>query len=391
MATETEILKPPVASIGLVGWLRKNLFSGWFNSSLTLATLYILYLVLTTTWEFVAGVRWGIVTANLKLFMVGRYPPDQLWRVQICVSLVVFLFGASWGAWRGIARQIAIALAALFATLALVPFETSLRIWLGANVALIAVGFALGYFTHARRVLTLAWLLSIPVVFILLYGFGALPAVSTDQWGGLLLTVTLAVVGIVASFPLGVLLAVGRTSTYPAIRYFCILWIEVIRGVPLVTIIFMAQVMLPLFLPEGFSIERVVKSMAAFTIFTSAYLAETVRGGLQAIPHGQGEAAKALGLNPLQSLYLIILPQALRAVIPALVGQFISLFKDTSLVAIVGLLDLAGVAQAAANQKDFLGHQPEAFLFIAAIYFVFSFSMSQASRRLEKSLGVGER
>lgn len=391
MTTEPEALKPPIASISLLDWLRKNLFSNWLNSVLTVAALYLLYLILSSAVEFVSGVQWGIVTANLKLFMVGRYPPDQLWRVQACVSLVALLFGASWAIWHSIARQIAIAVAALFATLALLPFESALRLWLAANVGLVGLGFGLGYLTKARQAVIISWLLSIPAVFFLLYGFNALPTVSTDQWGGLLLTVTLAAVGIIASFPLGVLLAVGRTSTYPAIRYFSILWIEVIRGVPLVTIIFMAQVMLPLFLPEGLTVERVVKSMAAFTIFTSAYLAETVRGGLQSIPPGQGEAAKALGLNPLHALYLIILPQALRAVIPALVGQFISLFKDTSLVAIVGLLDLAGVAQAAANQKDFLGHQPEAFLFIAAIYFVFSFSMSYASRRLEKSLGVGER
>jgi general L-amino acid transport system permease protein len=236
-----------------------------------------------------------------------------------------------------------------------------------------------------------AWLLSLPVIGALLYGVGGLPRVGTDVWGGLLLTLTLALVGIVASFPLGVLLAVGRQSTYPAIRAFCIGYIELIRGVPLITVLFMMQIILPLFLPEGITVERAVRAMVAFTLFTAAYVAEIVRGGLQAIPRGQTEAARALGLNGALTLLLIILPQALRVTIPAMVGQFISLFKDTSLVAIVGLLELARIATAAANQPEFLGKLAEVYVFIAAIYFVFAFAMSHGSRRLEKTLGVGER
>ena len=215
--------------------------------------------------------------------------------------------------------------------------------------------------------------------------------VPTDQWGGLLLTLALALVGITASFPLGVSLAVGRQSTFPAIRIFCIGYIELVRGLPLITILFMLQIMLPLFLPQQITVERAVRAMVAFTLFTAAYIAEIVRGGLQAIPRGQGEAARALGLNGALTLLFIILPQALRLTIPAMVGQFISLFKDTSLVAIVGLLDLARIANAAANQPEFLGRVSEVYVFIAAIYFAIAFAMSYASRRLEKTLGVGER
>ena len=226
---------------------------------------------------------------------------------------------------------------------------------------------------------------------VLLYGAAGLPAVTTDLWGGLLLTFTLAVSGIVLSFPLGVALAVGRQSTYPVMRVFCTLFIEIIRGVPLITVLFMMQIMLQLFLPEGITLERVFRAIAGFTVFTAAYLAEVVRGGLQSIGRGQSEAAKALGLNSLQIMWLIILPQALRAVIPALVGQFISLFKDTSLVAIVGLLDLTGIANAVVQQQAFLGLQREVYLFIAALYFACAASMSWASRRVERTLGVGER
>jgi general L-amino acid transport system permease protein len=259
------------------------------------------------------------------------------------------------------------------------------------NLGLIGAGFAVGYFFKPRRLLVWAWLLSLVVNGILLYGIGDVPRVPTDQWGGLLLTLTLAIVSIIASFPLGVLLAVGRQSTYPAIRGFCTLYIELIRGVPLITLLFMLQIMLPLFLPQEFTVERAIRAMVALTLFTAAYVAEIVRGGLQAIPRGQSEAARALGLNSALTLLFIILPQALRLTIPAMVGQFISLFKDTSLVAIVGLLDLARIANAAANQPEFLGQLPQVYTFIAAIYFVIAFAMSYGSRRLEKSLGVGER
>ncbi|HZQ05255.1 MAG TPA: amino acid ABC transporter permease [Anaerolineae bacterium] len=395
MATQSQIssdiLKPPATQVGVVGWLRRNLFSTWYNALLTLLALYVIYLITKSIFDFVTTANWGVVTNNLSLFMVGRYPADQVWRVKTSVSIFVFLIGASWAMWRGVAQSVAILLAAIFTAAAILPFATNDRLWMAGNLALVGVGFSVGYFTRARRVLVSAWLLSLPVIAILLYGVGALPQVSTNLWGGLLLTLALALVSSVASFPLGVLLAVGRQSTYPALRAFCVGYIELIRGVPLITVIFMMQIMLPLFLPSEITVERVMRAMAGFTIFTAAYIAEVVRGGLQAIPRGQIEAAHALGLNSILTLLLIILPQALRITIPALMGQFISLFKDTSLVAIVGLLDLAGIATAAANQPEFLGRQAEVYVFIALIYFVFAYGISHSSRRLERSLGVGER
>ncbi len=392
MTTITESLKPPVTSIGVLGWLRKNFFSTWYNALLTLFALWLLYTLGGALWDAVTNSNWAVVTTNLKLFMVGRYTLEQAWRVQLVVSLLALLVGASWALWGGIARQVAVTIAAAFLTLALLPFELNSRLWLAANLALIVVGFGLGRVRRWPHLVTAAWLLSLPVTIILLYGISpALPTVATELWGGLLLTSALAVVGIAASFPLGVLLAVGRQSSYPAIRAFCVLYIELIRGVPLVTILFMMQIMLPLFLPEGVTVERVVRAMVGFALFAAAYLAETVRGGLQSVGRGQGEAARALGLNGLQALRFIILPQALRAVIPAIVGQFISLFKDTSLVYVVGLLDLTGIATSVIQQQAFLGLQKETYLFSAAIYFIGAYSMSHASRRLERALGVGER
>ncbi|MDQ3973486.1 MAG: amino acid ABC transporter permease, partial [Actinomycetota bacterium] len=215
-----------------------------------------------------------------------------------------------------------------------------------------------------------------------------------DSWGGLLLTLYLALGGIVLSFPIGVLLALGRRSSFPAVRLVCVGYIELIRGVPLITLLLMGQFMLGFFFPQGFPRPGlVVRALIAIVLFTAAYVAEIVRGGLQGVPKGQSEAAQAIGLSPVKTTVLIVLPQALRNVIPALVGQFISLFKDTSLVAIIGLLDLLFVAQAITQQPGFLGQglQAEVLVFASFVYWSFCYSMSRASQRLERRLGVGER
>jgi general L-amino acid transport system permease protein len=244
-----------------------------------------------------------------------------------------------------------------------------------------------------RRPLVVAWLASIPLTFVLISGIGTgpLPSVGSNVWGGLLLTVLLATVGILLSFPLGVLLALGRRSALPAIRWVSTAYIELIRGVPLVTILFMADVMLPFFLPGEVRIDRVARAMGGITLFSAAYVAENVRGGLQAIPSGQIEAAQALGLRGWQTNRHIVLPQALRAVIPANVGLFISLLKDTTLVAIIGLSELLGIGQSVLAQPASLGAHLEVFAFIGLIFFVICFAMSQASYRLEAALGVGRR
>jgi len=205
------------------------------------------------------------------------------------------------------------------------------------------------------------------------------------------LTFMLALVSIIASFPLGVLLALGRRSRLPAVSIFSTVYIELVRGVPLVTILYMAQIMVPLFLPGEMRIANVVRVIVGMTLFTAAYLAENVRGGLQAIPPGQIEAAQALGLDNARTTLLIVLPQALRLVIPANVGLFISLFKDTTLAVIVGLLEVLSIGRSVLAQAEWLGRQTEVYLFIAAIFFVFSYVMSYASYKLEAALGVGKR
>ena len=241
----------------------------------------------------------------------------------------------------------------------------------------------------------MAWVASFFIAIVLLRGiegFSLLPEVATTQWGGLLLTFFLALVGIVASFPLGVLLALGRRSNLPVVSLFSILFIELVRGVPLITLLFMTQIILPLFLPESVRLDRVLRALLAITLFSAAYMAENVRGGLQAVPVTQVEAAKALGLSGFNIMIFIVLPQALRAVIPAIVGQFISLFKDTSLVVIVGLLDIVGIGKSIIlGNVQWVGSQREVYLFIAAVFWVFTYSMSYASRKLEDALGVTRR
>jgi His/Glu/Gln/Arg/opine family amino acid ABC transporter permease subunit len=257
----------------------------------------------------------------------------------------------------------------------------------------VAVGYGLGQVARrreklARRVVVAAWALSFPVVLLVLRGLDnaeALPYVGTERWGGLVLTLVLAVVGIVAAFPIGVLAALGRRSSLPMVRIFCTLYIEFVRGVPLVTVLWSANVMVPLMEPRLANVDSVIRAMVGMTLFTGAYLAENVRGGLQAIPHGQVEAARAVGMNAFLVTTLVVLPQALRAVIPAIAGLFIALFKDTSLVIIIGLLELLGIARSVISQPEYVGLQREAFVFIAVIYFVFSYAMSYTSRRLEET------
>jgi general L-amino acid transport system permease protein len=399
MATEPQTVTRPRTSIGPLRWLRRNLFNSWANALLTIVSLWLIYVLVSglLSWAL-TDARWGVVTENLRLFMVGRYPIDQIWRVSACVLLVSFLLGLSWGVWGGVVRSFAVALAACLAALAILPFSLSVRLWLVGNVVLIIVAFLLVHYLPSRRWqrgVLIAWLLSPIVIYFMLFGklwrLDALPIVGTNLWGGLLLTFVLTIVGIVVSMPIGILLALGRRSELPAIRWFSVGFIEVVRGVPLITVLFFAAIMLPLFLPQNLRIDLLWRVMIGIILFSAAYNAENVRGGLQAVPPGQAEAAKALGMKGWMITTFIVMPQALRVVIPATVSQFISLFKDTSLVGIAGLLELLYIGKTVLAQPAWLGRQLEVYFFVAIIYFIFSYAMSYASLRLEAALGVGQR
>lgn len=335
----------PASSNTAIAWLRKNLFNTWYNSLLTIACLIVIYQVITGVVGWVTNTaQWAVVTTNLRLFFIGRYPVDLAWRLGWVAAIVVVLLG-------------------LGLTQVMINHQpTKARLKQSVLILLpIAVGLIL-------------WLIG--------GGFGLTP-VSTNLWGGLLLTLFVSITSIVLAFPLGVLLALGRRSSLPVLRGACTTYIEIIRGLPLIGILFMAQVMLPLVLPGQWRLDRVLRAIAGLVLFNAAYLAENVRGGLQSIPRGQTEAAKALGLNLLQTLLLVVLPQALRIAVPSIVGQFISLFKDTSLLSLFALLELTGIGRSILAQPQFLGRNAEVYLFIGLIYWLFCYTMSLLSRQLE--------
>ena len=386
----TQEIKPPVNTKGLARWIKDNLFNTGYNALLTCLALVCLFFAFKglLTWAFTAA-EWDVIPANLRLFAVGSYPQEQIWRVWSVIYILGVLAGVSAGIWGGLALRFVLVLAGIGFIGVLLPFELSTRAGFLGAVATTTASLFLGRGrTNLRPWIFGGWLLSFPLIMIVLRGFGE-NGVLTSNWGGLLLTLILAVVGIVVSFPLGVFLALCRQSNLPAIRWVSTAYIEMIRGVPLITILFMGNILIPIFMPD-LDINQVLRMGIAITLFSAAYMAENVRGGLQGIPSGQHEAAQAVGLNYVQTMLFIVLPQALRSVIPAIVGQFIALFKDTSLVAIIGLIDLLGVSKSVLANLDWLGLQAEVYLFAGGIYFVFCYSMSYASQDIETDLGVGE-
>jgi general L-amino acid transport system permease protein len=391
-------VKPPVLVIGPLAWLRKNLFSTWYNFALTLFAAWLLYILLTPAIEWATTeARWGVIEANLTLFMIGLYPRDQIGRVWLTIFILAGLIGLSWGVWKNAARGFALIALGSGAAFILISLFFGWDVWIEwlIVVAILAVFYFVGlYLPRGTLIAGIAWLIYFPLVFFLIAGtryIATLPPVQSSLWGGLLLTLLLTVVGNFGALPLGILLALGRRSKLPIIRYFSIGYIELIRGVPLVTILYMAAVLLPYFLPIDVRPDQVVRAMIGFIMFEAAYQAENVRGGLQAIDRGQYEAAHALGLNGAQTTVLIILPQALRAVIPALFNSFISLFKDTSLVAIIGLFDVVRISRSILAQSEWLGTHREVFLFAFVIYWAFNLAFTYGSRRMEEALGVGKR
>ena len=363
MATREALpdLPPPVMQRGLLRWLRENLFSTWYNSLLTVVIGY--WLVATfvplINWAFIQavftgsgpdacnphGACWVFVEQRLGFFIYGFYPAEFRWRPNI--AFVLF---------------------ALSVVPQFLPLPATIRKWL-------AIFGVTG--------------LPVAAYILIAGGHFGLEAVPTSRWGGLMLTLILAYVGILAALPIGVVLALGRRSQMPVIRGICVIFIEFWRAVPLITILFMASVMLPLFLPEGVSFDKLLRALVGITLFQSAYMAEVVRGGLQAIPRGQYEAAEALGLGYWRRMRLIILPQALKIVIPGIANTVISLFKDTTLVLIIGLFDLLGAVKSTLSDPAWNNVMAEGYLFVAFCFWVFCFGMSRYSHRLEKNLETG--
>ena len=355
---DTEAIKPPVTQVGAIGWIRTNLFKGWFNSILTLITVYFLWLSIPPLirWAFIDslwfstgaeckqidGACWSIIPANIRFITFGFFPYDQQWRPLLGMALLIALL-----------------------------FYSRNR-------------------DHWKKPLAYAWILGLLLMGLLMKGglFG-LSSVESSQWGGLPLTLLLSIFGLTAAYPLGILLALGRRSKMATVKTLSIIYIELIRGVPLISLLFMSSVVFPLFLPEGVNINNIIRAQVAIILFTAAYIAEVVRGGLQAIPRGQYEAAESMGLNYYLTMRLIVLPQALKIVIPPSVQQLISAFKDTSLVVIIALFDLLRTTQTVLNDPQWMGFSAEAYIFVALVYFLCCFFMSNYSRRLERELETG--
>jgi len=347
------VIHPPVRR--LILWLKENLFNGVFNSIITIVVLFALYKVIPPfiRWAFVDslwfstaeacragnGACWSVITANIRFIIFGFYPHELHWRPLLAMILLVSLLLYSKNR------------------------------------------------DHWNKPLFYLWIAGLFIMGLLMKGglFGLTP-VESDKWGGLPLTMMLAFFGMIAAYPLGVVLALGRRSKMPAIKIFSVLYIELIRGVPLISLLFMSAILFPLFLPEGLTINKIIRAQMAIILFTAAYIAEVVRGGLQAITKGQYEAADSLGLSFPQKMRLIILPQALKIVIPPSVGILISAFKDTSLVVIIALYDLLKTSKSTLSNPDWMGFSPEVYLFVAAIYFISCYTMSSYSRRLEREL-----
>ena len=356
------VLPPPALSVGPVGWLRANLFSGPFSSAFTLLAIAFLgwilpglikYLFIDAIWSAPdgaacrapgAGACWAFVTHKFSYFMYSSYPRELVWRVDLTL-----LMGAILVTWLLLPRA------------------------------------------GAKRVGALLFFVVYPVVaFVLLSGMESigLPKVSTDLWGGVFVSLLVSAVGIVFSLPGGVLLALGRRSRLPMVRMASVIFIEFVRGVPLITVLFMANFMLPLFVPENWTPDRLLRPLIGVSLFASAYMAEVVRGGLQAMPQGQFEGAMALGLGYGRMMRLVVLPQALTKVIPGIVNTFIGLFKDTTLVAIVGIYDFLRAVETARLDPNWAGPtiSTTGYIFAALFYFVFCFGMSRYSQAMERDL-----
>lgn len=361
MTTATESLPPPTATSGPIAWMRERLFSSPLNIILTVLAVWLVLMSLPPfiEWALIkanftastsqecrtsGGACWAFIGQKYRLMLFGLYPYDEQWRPLIATIIMIGMIIAS-----GMQR---------FWNLSL-PI-----IWVGGLIA----------------------------VAILMWGgiFG-MRYVEDTQWGGLPLTLILSTFGIALAFPFGVLLALGRRSKMPAIKTLCVLYIELIRGVPLISMLFMSSVMLPLFLPEGFSIDKLLRAQIAIIMFAAAYLAEVVRGGLQAIPKGQYEGADSLGLSYAQKMSFVVLPQALKIVIPPLCSLFIAVFKDTSLVVIIGIYDLMQSTKVSLTDAAWRGFSIEAYVFVSAIYFIFCYGMSKYSQNLEVRLATGHK
>ena len=434
-SVSSRALPPPRTERGALGWLRLNLFGGWRSSLLTLVSGAAIGAALFygLRWIFVQA-DWGIVAEMGGRIAIGSYntvdncaSQDCYWRPQVVLLGFILILGMAWGiAGKGLTKRIALVAAVVLSLLAFLPYSweemgIDVRLLLGANLPALGLGWLLSRYTPLRTyfrisLFAVAWFV---VSMMLLRGISGVPGmdpVSVYAWGGFMVNLILAVGGIALSLPIGILLALGRGSEtplvnlrvpvgkhrrlkwrlrLPIVKFLCVVFIEVFRGVPLLALLFLSQYLLPLAMPEGFFLTStpLLRTAIVITLFSGAYMAENVRGGLQGLHPGQAEAARALGLSGVATIRMITLPQALRNVIPAIVGQFISLFKDTTLIYVIGVLEVVQIGRSfiQGNIQTWAGSEIEYFIFIAVLFWIFTYGMSRISRRVEERLGGSSR
>jgi len=435
LAQPTASRPAPLSETSVIGWLRKNLFSSWINVILTVISIYIIYTAVVGLWVWgvseavwsandrrecfdisIDGACWAGVIQWMDNFFYGRYPRDELWRVNVGGFLLFLWMAPLW--LPRVKDKIYIGLTTVF----LYPFLAGYffaggdkGIFMQVMVSLAIVSLA-GQTMHAiigmssgrslpqyvirllgkenatdenqRNTLLAIFAVSVVLVFILQMGW-TFEVVSWTKWGGMFLTLVISGIGIASALPLGIILALGRRSELPVIRVLCTSFIELFRSVPLITVLFMATTMFPLFMPEGFVLNKLVQVIIAVSLFSGCYMAETVRAGLQAIPKGQYEAAHTVGLGYWGTMGFVVMPQALKHMIPNIVGSFIGLLKDTTLVSIIGLFDILGMLRAVSQDVPWRGLHKEPLIFGAFLFFVICFAMSKYSRHLEVKLSAG--
>ncbi|WP_319532079.1 amino acid ABC transporter permease [uncultured Cohaesibacter sp.] len=411
----------PLSSNGAGHWMKEKLFSSIPNTILTLIGIYLIYLIVPTLVNFafvnavwtgedreacvgIDGACWAYVKDYFNLFVYGRYPPDEYWRVNIVYAVGALGLIPALIPDAPFKRENILFMLIVYPVMTFVlltggdlSFENYLVEYAIAFIVVVGLGALIAFATQSAVkpiVFTLGGIgIGMAIIFgIMSFDFGLEP-VETDKWGGFLVTLVIAVTGIAASLPLGIALALGRRSKMPVIRLVSVIFIEFWRGVPLITVLFMSSVVLPLFLPEGVTFDKLLRALIGVALFSAAYMAEVVRGGLQAIPKGQYEGADALGLTFWQSTGLIIMPQALKLVIPGIVNTFIGLFKDTTLVLIIGLFDLLGQVQNSFSDSTWATptQSHTAYLFTASVFWLFCFGMSRYSIFMENRLHTGHK
>ena len=412
-------MRPPRSEIGVLGWLRHNLFSTWGNTVLTIIGLYIVWKLLDgiVSWGIIhavwtgddgkacqvegSGACWAFIRAKFSQFVYGRYPEEERWRVDLVYAMALAglvplmvprVPGKVWSVSYTFVIFPVVAFWLLTGSASIAqsgPLDV-----VGFVLAALGIAFLLFGRTSLRLTAAVCLIVAAPLVARWLFstsGLLRLPQVPTELWGGLLVTLVVASVGITGSFPVGIALALGRRSRMPFVRWASVGFIEFVRGVPLITVLFMASVMLPLFLPTGFTVDKLLRALIGVALFAGAYMAETIRGGLQAIPRGQFEAAEALGLSYPKRMALIILPQALKLVIPGIVNSFVGLFKDTVLVLIIGLFDVLGIVQLNLTDAKWFANSTAmtGYVFAGFVFWMFCFGMSRYSQMIERRLATG--